>query len=491
MAPLPAALMAVLPFRLHQSLSTSHVSDLSVSSLELDRRSSSLTNLPSQLSSLGFTTRSEAATPQVFTRDVLPRSQVVVHNLGKRTAAAVSSTHVPCAGCKPPTSFNNSAFFALFALIGAGMVVGSIWFFFWAKNGGFVFRQGDWDDYKSTVLRRKGPDGKTLSNATKSTKLGQGSSVAGSRVKLNPEYDDAYTDAGTDEMSLAGDNGRREHHGRRYKDRDMREYRHEKPARVGGLNRQADGSHFDYSNTDRSEVMTEISDRPLISKSKEKDAKKDKKAEKKATADEKARKKEAEQRRKEAEKAAKKNKNKKSKEKSKAPATPEGKERSRPSRSSSPKKREPPRPAYSFADDVSSVPDSATVYSGGYTAANTHSDSYYTEYRPHGAELPRAYARRSSRDNARSHNSSRQSSPRKQPRRYPETAVSDDSYMMEAPSETGTKTYSHHIPGISRGSPAPAGGRKGRDVMAGYRRDGGRRRDSLSDSDGETGTYRV
>ena len=60
------------------------------------------------------------------------------------------------------------------------MVLASIWFFFWAKNGGFHFQEGDWSDYKSTVLRRKGPDGRTLSNATKSTKLG-GSTIAGTQ----------------------------------------------------------------------------------------------------------------------------------------------------------------------------------------------------------------------------------------------------------------------------------------------------------------------
>ena len=60
------------------------------------------------------------------------------------------------------------------------MVIAGLWFFFWAKNGGFQFQEGDWDDYKSTVLRRKGPDGRTLSNATKSTKLG-GSTIAGTQ----------------------------------------------------------------------------------------------------------------------------------------------------------------------------------------------------------------------------------------------------------------------------------------------------------------------
>ena len=83
------------------------------------------------------------------------------------------------AGARPPTDFNNKGFQALFAIIAMGMVLAGLWFFFWAKNGGFHFREGDWEDYKSTVLRRKGPDGKTLSNATKSTRLGGGSVVHG------------------------------------------------------------------------------------------------------------------------------------------------------------------------------------------------------------------------------------------------------------------------------------------------------------------------
>ncbi|KAH4794668.1 hypothetical protein HBH62_013870, partial [Parastagonospora nodorum] len=84
------------------------------------------------------------------------------------------------AGAKDPNDLKGPGFQALFALIGVGMTLTAIWFFFWAKNGGFKFRgKDDWEDYKSTVLRRKGPDGKTLSNATKSTRLGGGSVVHG------------------------------------------------------------------------------------------------------------------------------------------------------------------------------------------------------------------------------------------------------------------------------------------------------------------------
>ncbi len=165
---------------------------------------------------------------------------------------------------------------ALFALIGVFFVVVGIWFFFWAKNGGFQWRRGDWDDYKSTVLRRKGPDGKTLSNATKSTRLGGGSVVAS-----------GYSDEGMTELSseapiikeknkkgrkggkgLRGGGGgggaekkkaqkQRQQQEERWEggyDNDVRAYRHEKPARVGGLNRDSDAQFYgtDYSETEPS-----------------------------------------------------------------------------------------------------------------------------------------------------------------------------------------------------------------------------------------------
>ncbi|KAI7297790.1 hypothetical protein KC315_g18305, partial [Hortaea werneckii] len=188
------------------------------------------------------------------------------------TARDSSSTFKPGAGAKPASEFNNAGFLALFAILGAAMVVASIWFFFWAKNGGFKYQEGDWEDYKSTVLRRKGPDGKTLSNATKSTKLGGGSSIAGTQhFKWQQQaarsvigrdekgrkgitakrgwakthsilYDDDYMTESfgtntvsdmTEIRSEADFNG----HGKRYRDRDVADYKREKPARVGGLNR--------------------------------------------------------------------------------------------------------------------------------------------------------------------------------------------------------------------------------------------------------------
>jgi hypothetical protein len=174
---------------------SSPISDLHISSLELDRRSS------------------------LHPREIPP----------------------PPAGPQPPGTINpyavnNSGVLALFALLSAGLVLTSIWFFFWAKNGGFVFREGDWEDYKSTVLRRKDKDGRTLSNATKTTDLGGGS--------LNAEHEHEH-DHGRDE-GLRGGGGDSIFTGRRSRrDNDMREYRHEKPARVGGLNRKPDAYYTD------------------------------------------------------------------------------------------------------------------------------------------------------------------------------------------------------------------------------------------------------
>lgn len=101
----------------------------------------------------------------------------VTKTLAARSTSSTTTTGVSSSkgeGTISPTSINMQGMLALFAILGAAFVVASIWFFFWAKNGGFIWRKGDWDDYKSTVLRRKGPDGRTLSNATKSTRLGGG-----------------------------------------------------------------------------------------------------------------------------------------------------------------------------------------------------------------------------------------------------------------------------------------------------------------------------
>ncbi|EWG47248.1 hypothetical protein FVEG_07408 [Fusarium verticillioides 7600] len=167
-------------------------------------------------------------------------------------------------------------FFFLFALIGVAFVCTGIWFFFWAKNGGFQFKETDWDDYKSTVLRRTGPNGTILSNATRPTNLGGGS--------VYKDVDDDNTTVVTESTTLTGitagasDIGAREKRRRKQEKRDrerakkgkktsrhvgeagvedeeaelaakkeLRSYRHERPARVGGLNKESEGSEWDGS----------------------------------------------------------------------------------------------------------------------------------------------------------------------------------------------------------------------------------------------------
>jgi hypothetical protein len=205
---------------------------------------------------------------------VLPSPAAIVKTLTRRADAAKS--YVPGQGTVNPQSINNQALFALFALVGAAFALGGIWFFFWAKNGGFVWRKGDWDEYKSTVLRRKGPDGRTLSNATKSTRLGGGSIVG------KGYSDDGYTvtDTATTITEKEGDHKRK----RRFRetakqkllrkrndetwegeaDEDVRAYRKEKPARIGGINREADGTYhgsdYDTSNPPTSYNTSEMSE---------------------------------------------------------------------------------------------------------------------------------------------------------------------------------------------------------------------------------------
>ena len=156
-----------------------------------------------------------------------------------------SSKYNPGGGVVAPTTINNNAVFALFGILGAGLVLTSIWFFFWAKNGGFRFRKGDWEEYKSTVLRRKGPNGTTLSGATKTTELG-GGSIVGSQGSMSD-----MADAEKGEAHGAGPKKAKKTRPNRH-DVDVRAYRAEKVARVGGLNREPDGSYHDYSTTEGS-----------------------------------------------------------------------------------------------------------------------------------------------------------------------------------------------------------------------------------------------
>lgn len=194
----------------------------------------------------------------------------------------------PAAGVLNPDDIKNVGFFVLFALLGVAFALGCLWFFFWAKNGGFYFKKSDWDDYKSTVLRRKGPNGTLLSGATPSTDLG-----GGSVYKDVADNDTATQVSGTTGLtgvtagaSEPGERDRRRKkqaqrerekarqkrgEGRRRRveegevqDQDaeedakkhLRSYRHEKPARVGGLNKQSEGSSWDGSTEPTSSEMT-------------------------------------------------------------------------------------------------------------------------------------------------------------------------------------------------------------------------------------------
>ncbi|KAB5563237.1 hypothetical protein GE09DRAFT_775511 [Coniochaeta sp. 2T2.1] len=210
-------------------------------------------------------------------------------------------------GVIPPTHINNNAIFALFGLIGVAFVVLGIWFFFWAKNGGFVFQENDWDDYKTTVLRRRGPNGTLLSGATESTQLGGGSvykdvddgsseatptvvtaltestamtgitagvSDIGAREKRRKkkEQREREKERRREEKAREKDEYRRRKVGKRKVGEDgllideeaeaaakaqLRDYRHEKPARVGGLNKESEASEWDGSTNPSHSTMSQ------------------------------------------------------------------------------------------------------------------------------------------------------------------------------------------------------------------------------------------
>lgn len=213
----------------------------------------------------------------------------------------------PSHGVLDPHDINNVGFFVLFALIGVGFILVGIWFFFWARNGGFHFKQGDWEDYKSTVLRRRGPNGTLLSGATPSTDLG-----GGSIYKDVAEEEDgrtvmtettALTGITAGASDLAGRQQRKEKRERRQREKamkkqqqqqqkqqqqsekrdggrrvgqegvtdemaektareELRSYRYEKPARVGGLNKQSEGSNWDGSTNTSGGSTAASSDMP-------------------------------------------------------------------------------------------------------------------------------------------------------------------------------------------------------------------------------------
>ncbi|KAJ5655966.1 hypothetical protein N7507_007916 [Penicillium longicatenatum] len=227
---------------------------------------------------------------------IADRSPSISNNLVARSDSTSTSTSTIKygQGTIDPHSIKMQGLLALFALIGAAFVLGSIWFFFWAKNGGFHWRKGDWDDYKSTVLRRKGPDGRTLSNATKSTKLGGGSVVGKGYTDDGYTYtDETYTQTASTIMTADEKPKRkrnfkekilrrhRDDHWEGEGDADVRAYREEKPAQIGGMNREADGTYhgsdYDssappthYNRSEMSEVRDYAYEKPRRSKTKQK-----------------------------------------------------------------------------------------------------------------------------------------------------------------------------------------------------------------------------
>ncbi|KAI0415363.1 hypothetical protein F5X98DRAFT_346786 [Xylaria grammica] len=196
----------------------------------------------------------------------------------------------PSIGVTNPHDINNTFIFVLFGLIGVAFVITGIWFFFWAKNGGFYFKEDDWDDYKSTVLRRKGPNGTLLSNATPSTNLGGGSvykdvddgatEYTGGLTQMTADTGDTMSTltgitagpsdiGGRERRRRAKEKKEREHEKRRDRrkgrrkvgedgvlvdeeaeqdaKRNLRAYRSERAARVGGLNKESEASEWDGS----------------------------------------------------------------------------------------------------------------------------------------------------------------------------------------------------------------------------------------------------
>ncbi|KAB8230970.1 uncharacterized protein BDW43DRAFT_147625 [Aspergillus alliaceus] len=332
-------------------------------------------------------------------------------------ARSDSSKYIPGEGAVDPHKINMQGLLALFALIGAAFVLAAIWFFFWAKNGGFIWRKGDWEDYKSTVLRRKGPNGETLSNATKSTKLG-GGSIVGKDYHDDDYTVSGYTDTATEVTEKGGAKRKRglrekllgRRRDERYEneaDEDVRAYRKEKPARIGGINAEADGTYYgsDYDTSNppshyQQSEMTQTRDYAY-----------------------------------------------------------------EPSRHKSTRR------------DFSFTPGTEESLSQPPTEPR----------RIREPSTRRHNRRRERRHHAPPTSSSRQSSPRKRERRSMPGHYTEPLDFSSAPSrsnyqysnvdteESGTKSYHHPIPGLSKG----------------YRRDGGRRRrrDSLSDSDGEETRY--
>ncbi|MCJ1223502.1 hypothetical protein MMC12_000144 [Toensbergia leucococca] len=386
------------------------IADLSISSLELDRRSSPA-SLPSSMS-----THRERS---------LPVSPLSISKLLRARTPAPQS-YQKGSGSIPPSAVNNKGVFALFGLIFAGLVLTSIWFFFWAKNGGFQWRgRRDWEDYKSTVLRRKGPNGTTLSGATKTTELGGGSIVGGGSAVSEMDLEENSTVYSGIKIGRHGKRARAEKKKKQQKsnnnDSDVRAYRHEKPAKVGGLNREPEGSYHDYTNTDPSE-LSQHTPTPKPHKAKPS---------------------------------------------SSIPTKKQPKPYQTPTK--------PHRNPYAYPPSASST-DSHRPLRQDTTPTHTPTRSRQSSPRKHNNQpstTTRHTTHRSSTGNYT------------EPLDFSESSRYTASETAESEGSKGTKAYFHPIPGLGREASREASrGACG----GGFRRGGGggRRRDSLSDSEGET-----
>ena len=320
----------------------------------------------------------------------------------------------PGVGIVRATDINNTLVFVMFGVLGGALVIASIWFFFWAKNGGFRFRKGDWDEYKSTVLRRKGPNGTTLSNATRSTKLG-GGSVVGSQGSMEDYEDAEKSDVRAKKKGKKVNNSR---------DHDVRAYRHEKVAKVGGLNREADGSYHDHTNSEMSEVSrSQTQPHRKLSKHPKHNHHKDH-----------------------------------------TPRQPAGRQFSYDKSS---------EVTFSVASDDSHRPLRSSPQHNRHSNTSTptgtprHSRQQYSQRSP-GTPSQYQHNRYSSRASAVGSNYTK---PLDMDSRYEESDLGTEQAR-------NTKAYFHPIPGLSKNNNMPGG----------FRRGGGGRRNSLSDSEGETGT---
>lgn len=375
-----------------------NIPNLHVSSLELDRRSTPSSSINTLLKRLDpFTSFSQTSPP--------------VLSLGSTLRARDAAPAPPPrgAGTFDPNDINNRGILALFGILSAAFVIASIWFFFWAKNGGFRWRKNDWSEYKSTVLRRKGPNGTTLSGATKSTKLGGGSIVG--------------TLDGSDDVVTINEKVRRGKKGKKSnrQDDDVRAYRHEKPAKVGGLNREADGSYHDYTATEASEMSSYYTPSEYHTQAAPKLNPKLTKPTKKETA--------------------------------RVPSS----------------KKEPKTPTKKHFSPYKYPPSASSTDS--HRPLRASQDATPTRSRQ---SSPRKHASNPHRHSRASERSERSDlSDRRVPSNFDYTEPLDFESRYTA-SETGTKAYFHPIPGLGRSEKKTGG----------FRRGGGRR-DSLSDSEGE------